>query len=219
VKGVTITKYQKKRLKHEATGSRKCGCIFMLHGYLSRETNNWRLNILNRVHNHEMKPSLERYILAGRLREDEKKIVRDLTRSLVQPKNILINLKGKRQESMTNIKQVYNERQKIFKSNRGNKTEMQYLISKFEEYKYIYFTRTQSENTAIHYIFWAHPTSVKLFNNFPTVVVMDSTSKTNMYMMPLFEIVEVTSTNMTLTYSIGFGFLTVEKEDNFIWVL
>jgi len=86
-----------KILKHEATGSRKCGCMFMLHGYLSRETNGWRLNILNRVHNHEMKPSLEGHILAGRLREDDKKIVRDLTKNFVLPKNILLNLKRKRQ--------------------------------------------------------------------------------------------------------------------------
>ena len=57
-------------------------------------------------------------------------------------------------------------------------------------------------------------TSVKLFNNFPTVLVMDSTYKTNMFKMPMFEVVGVTSTD--LTYSVGFGF---EKEENFIWVL
>ena len=35
-----------------------------------------------------------------------------------------------------------------------------------------------------------------------------------MYKMPMFEVVGVTSTD--LTYSVGFGF---EKEENFIWVL
>ena len=38
-----------------------------------------------------------------------------------------------------------------------------------------------------------------------------------MYKMPMFEIVRVTSTN--LTYSVGFGFVTHEKEENFVWVL
>jgi len=33
----------------------------------------------------------------------------------------------------------------------------------------------------------------------------------------MFEIVGVTSTN--LTYSVGFGFVTHEKEENFVWVL
>ena len=46
---------------------------------------------------------------------------------------------------------------------------------------------------------------------------MDSTYKTNLYRMPLFEIVGVTSTY--LTYSIGFAFMMSEKEDNFTWAL
>ena len=35
--------------------------------------------------------------------------------------------------------------------------------------------------------------------------------------MPMFEIVGVTSTD--LTYSVGFGFVTHEKVENFVWVL
>lgn len=58
---------------------------------------------------------------------------------------------------------------------------------------------------------------MKLFNNFPTVLVMDSTYKTNMYKMPMFEVVGVTSAD--LTYLIDFGFVTHEKEENFVWVL
>ena len=46
---------------------------------------------------------------------------------------------------------------------------------------------------------------------------MDSAYKTNLYRMPLFEIVGVTSTY--LTYSIGFAFMTSEKEHNFTWAL
>jgi hypothetical protein len=46
---------------------------------------------------------------------------------------------------------------------------------------------------------------------------MDSTYKTNLYKMPLFEIVGVTSTY--LTYSVGFAFITSKKEHNFTWAL
>jgi hypothetical protein len=133
------------------------------------------------------------------------------------PRNILIHLKNKRPHCMTNVKQVYNERQQIWNANRGDKKPLQYLISKLKEHNYTYYSRTQSESTTIEDIFWAHPTSVKLFNNFPTVLVMDSTYKTNMYKMSMFEVVGVTSTD--LTYSVGFGFVTHEKEENFVWVL
>jgi len=64
--------------------------MFMVHGYLSRQANDWRLNILNGVHNHEMKSSLEGHMLAGRLKDDDKKLVRDLTKSLMLPRNIFL---------------------------------------------------------------------------------------------------------------------------------
>lgn len=169
----------------------------MVSGYLSRQTNEWGLNILNGVHNHAMESTLEGHILTGRLKEDDKKIVLDLTKSKMLPRNILINLKNKRPHRMTNIKQVYNERQQIWKANRGDKKSLQYLISKLEEHNYTYFSRTQSESTTIEDIFWDHPTSVKLFNNFPTVLVMNSTYNTNMYKMPMFEVVRVTLNDLT----------------------
>ena len=56
-----------------------------------------------------------------------------------------------------------------------------------------------------------------LLNTFPTVLVMDSTYKTNNYRMPLFEIVGCTSTKMT--YLVGFAFLHFELEDKFTWAL
>ncbi|GAU47401.1 hypothetical protein TSUD_372900 [Trifolium subterraneum] len=59
--------------------------------------------------------------------------------------------------------------------------------------------------------------SVRLLNSFPTVLLMDSTYKTNKYNMPLFEIVWFTSTERM--YNVGFAWLTNEKEDNFIRAL
>jgi len=56
-----------------------------------------------------------------------------------------------------------------------------------------------------------------MLNPFPTVLVMDSTYKTNFYRMPLFEIVGVTSTNMT--YAVDFVFLSFDQKDYFTWAL
>ena len=172
--------------------------------------NHWCTNPRRYQHTFDVKKTsivaFKNVNIACRLKEDDKKIVRDLIKSKVHPRNILINLKSKRQHCMTNIKQVYNERQQIWKSNRGDKTALQFLISKLEEYNYVYFSRTQSESTIIEDIFWAHQTSVKLFNNFPTVLVMDFTYETNMYKMSMFEIVGVTSTDLTYLGGFGFGF-------------
>jgi len=95
-----------------------------------KEENAWKLAILNGVHNHEILSYFGGHLLAERLMEDDKKIVHDLTKSSVKPKNILTNLKKKRQEFMTNIKQVYTESHKFKKAKRENLIEMQFLISK-----------------------------------------------------------------------------------------
>jgi len=104
-----------------------------------------------------MLPNLEGHLIARRLMEGGKKIANDLTKNSVQPNNILTNSKGKKQECMTIIKQVYNEHRKFKNVIRSDKTEMQYLVSKLEEYKYVYFTRIKCESDIIQDIFWAHP--------------------------------------------------------------
>jgi len=58
--------------------------MFKLCGYVSRELKTWKLAILNEIHNHKMVSKLEENILVEKLKEDDKKIVRDLTKSLVQ---------------------------------------------------------------------------------------------------------------------------------------
>jgi len=169
------------------------------------------------MHNHDLDGKLSGHLIAGRLSAEEKKKVIDMTKSLTVPQNILTNLKQNNKESVTTIKQVYNVRTRWRKGERGNMTELQYLISKLVEHKYVYYTRCNSNETTLEDIFFAHPESIKLLNTFLTVLVMDSTYKTNNYRMPLFEIVGCTFTKMT--YSVGFTFLHFELEDNFTWAL
>jgi len=141
----------------------------------------------------------------------------DMKNILAAPRNILTDSKEKNKDSVTIIKQVYNARTRWRKGQRMDKTEMQYLISKLEKHKYVYFTRENSEETTLEDIFFAHLESIDMLNTFPTILVMDSTYKTNTYRMPLFEIVGVTSTKMT--YSVAFAFLSFEQENNFTWAL
>ncbi|XP_050888875.1 uncharacterized protein LOC127094048 [Lathyrus oleraceus] len=66
-------------------------------------------------------------------------------------------------------------------------------------------------------IFWAYSHSIKLLNTFPTVLIIDSTYKTNKYKLPLLEMVGATSVEKT--YSIEFAFLESEKEENVTYTL
>ena len=84
-----------------------------------------------------------------------------------------------------------------------------------DENNYVCRHRQGDDGVTIREIFWTHSDSVKLFNTFPTVLIIDSTYKTNKYKLPLLEIVGVTLTEKM--YSVGFAFLEREKEDNFQW--
>jgi len=116
---------------------------------------------------------------------------------------------------MTVAKQIYNARHIYKLSIKGSR--MAKLVQKFEENNYVFNYITVSWSKTVQDIFFAHPESEKLFNTFSTVLVMDSTYKTNQYKMSLFEIVGLTSTEMT--YNVGFAFLISKKEEKFTWTL
>ena len=56
-----------------------------------------------------------------------------------------------------------------------------------------------------------------LIQNLFNVLIMDSTYKTNRYLMPLFEVVGVAPTGKI--FFVAFVFLKNEKEDSYIWEL
>ncbi|XP_058767928.1 uncharacterized protein LOC131641650 [Vicia villosa] len=55
------------------------------------------------------------------------------------------------------------------------------------------------DKVSVRDIFWTHTESIKLSNTYPTVLIIDSTYKTNKYRLPLLEIVGVTSTEKTFS--------------------
>jgi hypothetical protein len=60
--------------------------------------------------------------LAGCLTAKATKIVCDMTRNLIKPKNILMDLKGRRKDNMTILKQIYNAHDRYKLSISGSRT-------------------------------------------------------------------------------------------------
>ncbi|XP_004490176.1 uncharacterized protein [Cicer arietinum] len=74
--------------------SRKCECPFTLRGHA----------------------------FLGRLSQEEKVVLGDMTKNMIKPRNILMTIKDHNVTSLTTIKQVYNPRQAYRSSLRGNRT-------------------------------------------------------------------------------------------------
>ncbi|XP_050874855.1 protein FAR1-RELATED SEQUENCE 5-like [Lathyrus oleraceus] len=135
----------------------------------------------------------------------------------VVPENILVDLKEKKPESDSNIKQVYNACYQNNMAIRGPRSEMQQLLKLLDDNQYVSRYKVCEDKFTARVIFWTHPESIKLFNTFPIILIIDSTFKTSRYRFPLLEILGVTSTENT--FLAGFSFLKSKKEVKVTWVL
>ncbi|KAH1193917.1 hypothetical protein GmHk_19G054838 [Glycine max] len=126
---------------YKDTGSRKCGCPFRLHGKPVHGGECWMVKLICGIHNHELAKSLVGHPYTGRLTKDEKKIIADMTKSMVKPKNILLMLKEHNANSCTTIKQIYNVRSAYRSSIREADNEMQHLMKLLERDQYIHWHR------------------------------------------------------------------------------
>ncbi|KAL5137301.1 Protein FAR1-RELATED SEQUENCE 5 [Glycine soja] len=204
-------KCRNKEFVRKDTGSRKCGCPFRLRGKPVHGGEGWMVKLICGIHNHELAKSLVGHPYAGRLTKDEKKIIADMTKSMVKPKNILLTLKEHNANSCTTIKLIYNARSAYRSSIRGADTEMQHLMKLLEHDQYIHWHRLKDE-VVVRDLFWCHPDAVKLCNACHLV-----TYKKNKYRLPLLDFVGVTPT--TMTFSAGFAYLEAERVNNIVWTL
>lgn len=127
-------------------------------------------------------------------------------------RNILITLKKKRLEHVSNIRHVYNVRTKNDKALISPKYEIQQLLKLLDDDHYLPTYKVFEDGKIVRDIFLTHPDSIKLFNIFPIMLIIDLAYKTNKYGLPLLKISDFTSINMN--YLFGLAFLECEKEDN-----
>ncbi|XP_012839916.1 PREDICTED: uncharacterized protein LOC105960297 [Erythranthe guttata] len=132
-------------------------------------------------------------------------------------KKILVNLRQNGLGLDAYSKQIYNEKAKLRRLARGDRTVMQHLIGLLEEHNYYKWFRTDETTHAVIDLMWAHPLSVELLSKFPYVILLDSTYKTNQCKLPLLEIVGVTPVGKKFT--VGVVFMRHENEEHYTWVL
>jgi len=74
-------------------GIKKYGCSFLLKDKELPNAAEWVLMVVCDIHNHYQTENLEGHSFTGRLSEEEEKLVVDLSKTLVRPKDILNTLK------------------------------------------------------------------------------------------------------------------------------
>ncbi|KAI3747658.1 hypothetical protein L6452_10224 [Arctium lappa] len=198
------------------TGTKKMNCPFELVGKYSSMRECWTLKVICEKHNHEPAEDMEGHPYAMRLTENEVRLVEDLSRKNVKPRDILSTLKEQNPNNVSTLRTIYNARRKFWATEHEGRTQMQVVMSFLQEEGYMHEARTNKSNE-LEDLFFIHPISMEMWRAFPHVLLMDATYKTNRYKMPLLEIDGVTSTNMT--FCIAFVFMNKEKEPNYTWAL
>ena len=102
------------------THIRECGCPFKLSVKQVLGGEEWMVKLICGSHNHALAKSFVGHSYVGRLTDDEKIIIGDMTKSMVKPNNILLTLKEHNVNTCTTMKQVYNARYAYHFSIRGN---------------------------------------------------------------------------------------------------
>ncbi|XP_022883418.1 uncharacterized protein LOC111400224 [Olea europaea var. sylvestris] len=141
-----------------------------------------------RRHNYDIAQNLEGHSYAGRLTEKGTSILVNMAKKHVRPKEISYTLKQNDDTNVSTMRHVYNACQKFRLKEQAGRTQMQQLMNRLVENKYIEWHRTYMETNIVQDLFWAHPYLVDLLRAFSRVIIMDCTYKTNRYRLPLLEI-------------------------------
>nr|XP_043624001.1 protein FAR-RED ELONGATED HYPOCOTYL 3-like [Erigeron canadensis] len=94
---------------------------------------------------------------------------------------------------------------------------MQIVLQLLSDHQYTYQYTTDSKTGCLTNLFFVHPTSLDIWRAFPWIIEIDATYKTNVYNMPLVEIVGVTPTGKT--FSIAHALIENEQHATYTWVL
>src|SRR5437868_6816740 len=98
----------------------------------------------------------------------------------------------------------------------ANRSPIQALLENLDLHKIPHAVQCSVAGNVERLLF-AFRQSINLAMRYNSVVLMDSTYKTNRFRMPLFHIVGRTGVNKT--FSIGFVFLQAETQENYCWTL
>jgi hypothetical protein len=198
------------------TATSKVGCTFNVRISLRKIDGLWHLVVREPAHNHEP-TAISTHI---QYRRDEMLQKLPLIDQLIDMKTptrrIIAHLHRTDQATLIQAQDIKNYRYRAFKRHLAGRTPLQALIQDFKGND----NWVLSYDTKNHYLtrlFLMHKTSSQLLKQYPNILFMDCTYKTNRHGLSLLNIVGMTATNKT--FYVGFGLLEDEKSDSYSYIM
>lgn len=208
--------YVPKNPKTQLGATRKTNCPFRITGNFYKKLGLWKVKVLCPDHNHPPSEDPSTHSIHRKIPKNQIETVNNLAKAGVPPLKILNTLiQSSSQPIHTNLNTIYHERAKIYKDYLNGKSPIEALILELRNSSFIY--KIENIEGHISSLFISHPDSIRLAKQFPTVLLMDCTYKTNKFSMPLLHIVGIN--NCSKTFSIAFCFISQEQTRNYTWAL
>jgi len=142
-------------------------------------------------HNHLAAENFEGHSFTGRLSEKEEKLAVNMSKTLVQPRDILHILKQRNNLNVSILITVYNARKKYSIVEYAGRSQIQQVLKNLAEQEYIEVHISCPDKSTVKDILWTHPASIDLLHVFSHVIIMDCTYKTHNYMKVCIEVQSV----------------------------
>ncbi|KAH1129710.1 hypothetical protein J1N35_001088 [Gossypium stocksii] len=111
------------------SGTKKTNCKFRLVGSYVKQYDGWTLRVICDQHNHPPAQHMKGHAYARRLKENEKKLLVDLTSKNITPRDILSTLKEQDENNVSTLKTIYNAWKKLRSS---QNVDVTYKTNKYD---------------------------------------------------------------------------------------
>lgn len=176
------------------------------------------IKALNNNHNHPANEALFKSLSTQRqLTEDQLVYMKEMMEIGASPSDMVTGLSKRYPGQIFINRTIYQARLKIRKNILNNRTPIQHLVDELSASGSYQFNMDTDNEGKVTRLFFSHASSIDLFNRYHTVLVMDSTYKTNKFGMPLLEIGGMTNSNST--FLLGCIFLSSEEQSSYEWAL
>jgi hypothetical protein len=186
--------------KKSSTSTRATGCPFKLVIFRMKHSEQWKLEVLDKHHNHSRSINPSAHNVYRKRTTAQKEVIELMTHAGARPMQILAAIQSEDHDTLVTATDIRGERKKIREKHLDGRSPMEALLDDLSTADWIFAVK-KDNNSRIQNLFFAHQKQVELLLANPDVLLMDCTYRTNKYKLPLLHILGCT--NLQTFFSAG----------------
>jgi hypothetical protein len=198
------------------TRTRSTGCSFKLVIFKVKHSEQWKLEVQNKHHNHSPSINPSAHNVYRKRTAAQKEVIELMTQAGARPMQILAALQSEDQDTLVSVTDIRSERKAIREKHLGGRSPMEALLDDLSTADWVSAVKKDGNNR-VQNLFFTHQKQVELLQANPDVLLMDCTYRTNKYKLPLLHILGCT--NLQTFFSAGFCFLSNETYADYHWAI